>query len=201
MTRFLTLTLFAGLAVLLAACASEPAPPAFDVDAPLSDASIYQHDAVWETDAETTTTLADLRGQPVAIAMVYADCGTACPMIVHDMKQIGKAVAETDGDIPLRYVLVTLDPERDTPEHLRNFRGMHQLDGDWTMLRGSDDAIQTLAALLGVRYRPDVDGSIAHSNIITLLDAGGEIVVQQEGLETDPAPAVTALNEALTNTR
>ena len=197
MTRLLTLTLFAGLSVLLAACASEPAPPAFDFDAPLSDASIYQHDAVWETDAETTATLADLRGQPVALAMVYADCGTACPMIVHDMKQIGKAA----GEVPLRYVLVTLDPERDTPEHLRNFRGMHQLGDDWTMLRGSDDAIQTLAALLGVRYRPDVDGSIAHSNLITLLDAGGEIVAQQEGLETDPAPAVAALHEALTNTR
>jgi protein SCO1/2 len=197
MTRLLTLTLFAGLSVLLAACAGEPAPPAFDFDAPLSDASLYQHDAVWETDAETTATLADLRGQPVALAMVYADCGTACPMIVHDMKQIGKAA----GEVPLRYVLVTLDPERDTPEHLRNFRGMHQLGDDWTMLRGSDDAIQTLAALLGVRYRPDVDGSIAHSNIITLLDAGGEIVVQQEGLETDPAPAVAALHEALTNTR
>ena len=197
MTRLLTLTLLAGLSVLLAACAGEPAPPAFDFDAPLSDASIYQHDAVWETDAETTTTLADLRGTPVALAMVYADCGTACPMIVHDMKQIGKAA----GEVPLRYVLVTLDPERDTPEHLRNFRGMHQLGDDWTMLRGSDDAIQTLAALLGVRYRPDVDGSIAHSNIITLLNAGGEIVAQQEGLETDPAPAVAALHEALTNTR
>jgi protein SCO1/2 len=198
MPRLLTLTLLAGLSVLLAACASEPAPPAFDYDAPLSDASIYQHDAVWETDAETTTTLADLRGTPVALALVYADCGTACPMIVHDMKQIGKTVAETAGDVPLRYVLVTLDPARDTPEHLRNFRGMHQLGDDWTMLRGSDDAIQTLAALLGVRYRPDVDGSIAHSNIITLLDAGGEVVVQQEGLGTDPASTVAALHTAIT---
>lgn len=197
MTRFLTLTLIAGLSVLLAACASEPAPSAFDYDAPLSNASLYQHDAIWETDAETTATLADLRGTPVALAMVYADCGTACPMIVHDMKQIGKAA----GEVPLRYVLVTLDPERDTPEHLRNFRGMHQLGDDWTMLRGSDDDIQTLAALLGVRYRPDVDGSIAHSNIITLLDAGGEIVVQQEGLGTDPASAVAALSEVLTNNR
>lgn len=197
MTRFLTLALLAGLTVLLAACASEPAPSAFDVDAPLSDASIYQHDAVWETDAETTATLADLRGTPVALAMVYADCGTACPMIVHDMKQIGKAA----GEMPLRYVLVTLDPERDTPEHLRRFRGMHQLGDDWTMLRGSDDAIQTLAALLSVRYRPDVDGSIAHSNIITLLDAGGEIVVQQEGLEADPAPTVAVLREAVAQQR
>ena len=76
MTRSILLpALFAGLSVLLAACASEPA--AFDPSAPLSDASVYQHDAVWQTDAETTLTLADLRGRPVALAMVYADCGTA----------------------------------------------------------------------------------------------------------------------------
>ena len=60
MTRSVLLpALFAGLSVLLAACASEPS--AFDPSAPLSDASIYQHDAVWQTDAETTVTLADLR--------------------------------------------------------------------------------------------------------------------------------------------
>lgn len=193
MTRFLSiLTLLAGTAALLAAC--DPGPSTFDLDAPLSDASIYQHDVRWATDAEDSLTLAELRGRPVALAMVYADCGTACPMIVHDMKQIGQAA---DG-LPLRYVLVTLDPERDTPEHLRNFRAMHKLGDDWAMLRGSDDDIQTLAALLGVRYRPDPNGTIAHSNIITLLDADGEIVVQQEGLGTDPAPAVAALTETIT---
>lgn len=193
MTRILSiLTLLTGTALLLAAC--EPAPTAFDLDAPLSETSIYQHDAVWQTDAEDSLSLADFRGQPVALAMVYADCGTACPLIVQDMKRIGKAA----GDVPLRYVLVSLDPERDTPERMRAFRHMHAIGEGWTMLRGSEDDVQTLAAILGVRYRPDTDGSIAHSNIITLLDAGGDIVAQQEGLGLDPVPTVAALHESLT---
>ena len=195
------LALLAALAPL-AACTGSPNAPdvsAFDADAPLSDASIYQHAAAWETDGGARATLADLRGRPVALAMVYADCGTACPMIVHDMKELGKAASGGAREASLRYVLVTLDPERDTAEHLRNFRGMHQLGDDWTLLRGSADDVQTLAALLGVRYRPDVDGTIAHSNLITLLDAGGEIVAQQEGLGTDPAPAVAALHESTRN--
>ena len=193
MTRFLLiLTVLTGTSLFLTAC--EPAPTAFDLDAPLSETSIYQHDAVWQTDAEDSLTLADFRGQPVAIAMVYADCGTACPLIVQDMKRIGKAA----GDVDLRYVLVSLDPERDTPERMQAFRHMHAIGDGWTFLRGSDDDVQTLAAILGVRFRPDSDGSIAHSNIISLLDAGGDIVVQQEGLGLDPAPAVAALQASLT---
>lgn len=188
----LILTVLSGTAFFLAAC--EPAPTAFDYDAPLSETSIYQHDAVWQTDDEDALALADFRGQPVALAMVYADCGTACPLIVQDMKRIGNAA----GDVPLRYVLVSLDPERDTPERMRAFRHMHAMGDGWTMLRGSEDDVQTLAAILGVRYRPDTDGSIAHSNIITLLDAAGNIAAQQEGLGLDPAPAVAALIETTT---
>lgn len=192
MSRLLVfLTLLTGTSLLLAAC--EPAPTAFDFDAPLSETSIYQHDAVWQTDEEDSLALADFRGEPVALAMVYADCGTACPLIVQDMKRLGKAA-----DVPLRYVLVSLDPERDTPERMRAFRHMHAIGDGWTMLRGSEDDVQTLAALLGVRYRPDSDGTIAHSNIITLLDAHGDVVVQQEGLGLDPAPAVAALHASLT---
>jgi protein SCO1/2 len=183
MTRLVLL-----LPVLALAACQSAAPPAPGGDAPLSDASVYHVDVEWGTDAGETVTLADLRGTPVALAMVYADCGTACPRIVHDMKQIGEAAG-----VPLRYVLVTLDPERDTPETLRAFRAMHGMGDDWTMLRGTDDDVRTLAAVLGVRYRADPNGTIAHSNLITLLDAGGDVVARQEGLGTDPAPAVAAL--------
>lgn len=199
MPRFLRLALFLGIPALVAACDQAPSADlaAVDLGAPLSPTSLYHYDATWQTDAETPMKLADLRGRPVLLAMVYADCGTACPMIIHDMKRI----AEQVGGVPLRHVLVTLDPERDTPEHLRRFRQMHELGTDWTLLRGSDDAIQTLAALLGVRYRADADGTIAHSNLITLLDAGGDVAAQQEGLGADPAPAVAALLAATRPTR
>lgn len=165
------------------------APPAGD---PLEDASIYLLENEWETDGGDAVTLASLRGGPVAIAMVYASCGTACPTIVRDMQIIG-----TKADLPMRYVLVTIDPERDTPEKLRDFRAMHKLGDDWTMLRGTPDDVQALAAVLGVRYRPDPDGTIAHSNLITLLDGEGTIAARQEGLGTDPAAAVASLKTLL----
>lgn len=200
MTRALLLVPLLGLA----ACAGQSAPPqagdaapaevaTFDFTAPISDASLYQFDASWTTDTGETVTLADLRGRPVAIAMVYGHCGTACPLIVQDMKTLGGQAGGTG----LQYVLVTLDPERDTPERLHALRQMYGLGDDWTLLHGTPDDVQTLAALLSVRYRPEADGSIAHSNLITLLDAGGEPVARQEGLGSDPESAVAALQTAL----
>ena len=181
---------FATLAVALTLSACQSAAPA--PAGPLPEASVYRVDAAWTTDAGDALALADLRGGHVALALVYTSCGMACPTIVRDMTTLGEAAGT-----PLRYVLVSIDPEHDTPERLRAFREAYRLGDDWTLLRGTPDDVQTLAAVLGVRYRTDPNGTIAHSNLITLLDAGGDVVARQEGLGTDPAPAVAALRTAL----
>lgn len=180
------------LLVLLATAAAAACQSAAVPDGPLPESSVYTVDTRWQTDAGDSLVLTDLRGTPVALAMIYADCGTACPMIVHDMKEIGEAAGT-----PLRYVLVSLDPARDTPEHMAAFRKAHGLGGDWTMLRGTPDDVQTLAAVLGVRYRFDADGAISHSNLITLLGPDGAVAARQEGIGTDPTPAVAALTSIL----
>jgi protein SCO1/2 len=56
---------------------------------------------------------------------------------------------------------------------------------NWTLLRGGSDDVLELAALLGVRYKQDAKGQFSHSNIITVLNADGEIVHQQIGLNQD----------------
>ncbi len=180
------------VALGLAACATPPGADdaiPYDSSAPLPETSLYGVPSAWQTDAGEPATLDALRGQPVLVAMVYAHCGTACPFIVRDMKRIGDE-AGVEG---LRYALVSLDPERDSPEGLRAFRAAHNLGDEWTLLRGEAADVQTLAALLSVRYRPDADGTIAHTNRITLLDADGTVVTRQDGLGTDPSPAVAAL--------
>jgi protein SCO1/2 len=189
-----TRTLPLALAFALAACSGEPVAPAYDASAPLPDASLYHVEAAWTSDAGTPAALAGLRGAPVVLAMGYTSCGYACPMIVQDMKKIASRLPE---GTRAHYVLVSMDPERDTPEALRAFRGAHDLGDDWTLLTGSPGDVRTLAALLGVRYRPEAGGAIAHSNVITVLDRDGVVAAQQEGLGSDPSAAVAALREAL----
>ena len=87
------------------------------------------------------------------------------------------------------FLLVSIDSKRDTPAELTTFREKRQLTRErWTLLRGGADDVRELAALLGVNYTEDARGQFAHSNVITLLTAEGEIAFQHAGLKQDPAP-------------
>lgn len=149
---------------------------------PAHNMSIYQVSSEWVTEDGETVTLGTLEGKTQVVAMVYTSCEVACPRIVASMKTIQK---KTDSDA-VGFVLISIDPERDTPEALKAYaEKMNMDDSAWTLLTGSPDNVLELAALLGVRYRKMADGEFAHSNIITVLDAQGEIVYQQNGLGAD----------------
>jgi protein SCO1 len=141
---------------------------------PLPLTSIYQLDVPWYDGAGSERHLAELQGTPQAVAMVYTTCGSACPLIVADLKRLE---SEFEG---LGLVLVSIDPSRDTPEQLASFAAATRLGPRWTVLGGTDDSVAELAAVLGVRYRRISDTDFMHSNIITVLDAGGSIVHRQE---------------------
>ena len=200
MTR--TLSVLA-LALGLAACTGTPAVPPAGAPAtpamandPLGGESLYAVDAAWERHTGGEVRLADFGGAPVLLALVYTNCASACPLIVNDMKAIARALPEGEADA-LRYVLVSLDPARDTPEAMRRFADAHGLGDAWTLLRGDPEDVRMLAALLNVRYGPEPDGQVAHSNLIHVLGADGRLVAQQEGLGTDPAPTAGALAQVL----
>ena len=81
------------------------------------------------------------------------------------------------------FLLVSLDPQRDTPGRLAEWAKQSALDdARWTLLSGDDGAVRELAATLGVRYQVQPDGEVAHTNAITVLDASGRVAHQQTGL-------------------
>jgi protein SCO1/2 len=171
-----------------ACCAAD----ALATDAPLSANSLYALDATFTDDAGHPVALASLRGHPVVLTMFFASCGYACPLLVSDMTRVRDALpAELRADT--RFVLVSFDVARDTPAALHDYRTTRQLDNAWTLLHGDDDAVRELAALLGVKYKPEANGSFAHSNLITILNREGEIVHQRTGLKGGLGEATAAL--------
>lgn len=156
---------------------------------PLSDKSLYQLDSSWTNDARAAIKLISLRGRPQIVTMFFAKCEYACPILVHDMKQIEAALPD-NMRTNVGFVLVSFDSERDTPAALASYRKIHELPANWTLLRGAPDDVLELAALLGVKYKKDARGQFAHSNIITVLDPGGEVVHQQIGLNQLPEETV-----------
>lgn len=132
------------------------------------------------------TTLAELRGKPVLVTMFYGNCKFACPMLVSRMKRLEAKMSPAMRE-QMRMVLVTFDPKRDTVPQLKVLADKFAPDskGRWSFLRSADeDAVQELAAVLGVKYRFMPDGTINHSSVITLLDERGVVRGRMDGMDS-----------------
>jgi protein SCO1/2 len=162
---------------------------------PLTDKSLYQLDSTWTNDDGKTIQLNSLRGRPQIVVMFFASCQLTCPLTVVQLKQLEAALPpETRAQIG--FTLVSFDSVRDTPASLKNYRAQHGLSPDtWTLLSGSPDGVLDLAAVLGVKFKQDPQGQFSHSNLVTLLNAEGEIVQQYAGLNPDNRQIVAEVDK------
>jgi protein SCO1/2 len=183
-------------ASLATACTSRPSPNAPEPDRPARveaspDAfSVYDLAGTWRDQAGAVRSLADWRGAPVLVALIYTHCTATCPLAISELKRIAAL------DPRVRFVLVSLDPARDDVRRLAGYAAERGLDpARWTLLTGSDGDVRDLAALIGVRYRQVTPDDLAHTNLITLLDSEGRIARQSSGRLDDAAvSAVHALS-------
>ena len=143
--------------------------------------SLFQAEVSFTDDTGKTFDVGQLRGRPVVLAMFFASCGYACPLIVSDMQAIQAKLPEQIRQCTA-YVLVSFDTKRDTPAALAHYRQQRGLGESWVLLHGGADSVRELAALLGVKYKQESDGAFSHSNLITILNSEGEIIHQREGL-------------------
>jgi len=158
--------------------------------------SLYQLDSVWTTQEGKPLRLAELRGRPRVLSMIFTRCPSACPTLVKEMQALERKLPE---DVRERtgFVLVSIDPDHDTPQVLRDYaHKMGISTARWTLVRGSAEDVRELSATLGFSYGKGEGADIAHSKLITVLNSGGEIVHQQMGVVNDPARLVAAVGAA-----
>ena len=165
-----------------------------------SDLSIYNLPEVWTTQNGDDIALKELKGNVLVVVMIYTSCKTACPILIRDMREIRKQV---DTQIPktakgVKYLLVSIDPETDTPEHLKAFAKENNMDDDqWLFLRSNEEQTREFAAVLAVNYKQISPVDFSHSNIISVFNKKGELVSQQEGLGIDYEKTVTEVKKQL----
>ena len=178
----------AGARVENVSAASPAAPGERVAGSPVAvgDYSLYDLHGAWRNQRGDTLHLSALAGQVRVIAMVYTSCQATCPLIIADLKRIESAVAPAQR-AAVGFVLVSLDPWRDTPGRLAEWAAATGLDpARWTLLSGSDDSVRELAASLDVRYASQRGGEIAHTNGLTVLDRDGRMAHQHTGIgDTD----------------
>ena len=148
----------------------------------LPDNSVYHLESSWRDQRGEAFDITELQGSVRLVAFVYTYCEHTCPVIIAKIKLILKDLSE-DARKNTVVTLVSLDPERDTVERVREYMQTKNLDAPgWQILVGTPDDVLSLSALFDVRYKPMGESDIAHSNVITLVDKQGVIQNRLRGI-------------------
>ena len=171
--------------------------PVYDLVTEIPELSIYNLPSTWTTQDNEQIELKELRGKVVVMVMIYTACKAACPRLVADMRNIERQVAKDDLK-NVQFIMVSIDPETDTPQRLKEFSIENVMEeGHWMFLRGTPEDTREFAAVLAVSYKKITPIDFSHSNIISVFDPEGVMVHQQEGLGVNNEETITAINEEL----
>jgi protein SCO1/2 len=137
--------------------------------------SLYHLDATLIDQSGQRQGLDVWRGHPVLVTMFYGSCQATCPMIIDTLRATERAVPAGQR-AGLRVLMISFDPQRDTPAALRAIAEERRIDGTrWTLAHADASTVRTIAALLNIQYRQLPSGEFNHSTVISLLSPVGEI--------------------------
>jgi protein SCO1 len=122
------------------------------------------------------------RGHTVLVTMFYGSCPATCPLIIDTLRAVERKL-DVARRADLRVLLISFDPERDTPAALRELAASRRIDTKrWTLAQADAATVRRIAAALEIQYRHLPDGQISHANVITVLGGDGEILARSTEL-------------------
>ncbi|MGM0577301.1 MAG: SCO family protein [Myxococcota bacterium] len=121
-----------------------------------------------------------LEGDVWVASFIFTTCTTTCPMVTGAMADLAERVERAG--VPVEQVSVTVDPETDRPEVLREYAQKYDVDFDrWHFLTGSEEDIRALVVdgfgtAMGEKKPIDANVyDIAHTTRLVLVDDLGRI--------------------------
>lgn len=132
--------------------------------------------------------LADHNGKLVVIFFGYTNCPDVCPATLVYYTQVKRALGPLADQV--EFVFITVDPEYDTPEHLRAY--VERFDPAFYGLTGDEETIRELALAYGVYYDKVEDESspvgywVEHTAFTFVVDTDGNLrLVHPFGVESE----------------
>jgi protein SCO1/2 len=139
-------------------------------------------------------------GRVVLLAFVYSTCTNSCPVIAETLRG---TLGELARRVPT--IAISVDPEQDTPAHVRAFLARWGLSGDVDYLAGPRRALAPIWRLFGIQPQSAENARSGNFTVdVELLDKTGKPRVGYAGLnaldpdaiahdirtlEAEPAPA------------
>lgn len=181
LTRLAALTAL-GSTGLLVACADKPFK---NID--ITGADYAQGFSLTDHNGQLRS-LKDFSGRVVVVFFGFTQCPDVCPTAMSDLAEIKRSLG-AKGD-KLQGILITLDPERDTPEVLKAY--MSNFDPNFLALRPTLEELPALAKSYKTFYKK-VEGKTPGS--YSMDHSAGSYVYDTQGrvrLYTRPGPEAAA---------
>lgn len=86
----------------------------------LATESVYDLEINFENADGKKINMKDLKGNIQVLSMIYTRCKTICPVIINNMKKIEQEIIKNKIK-NVKFTLITLDPENDKTEQIKNF--------------------------------------------------------------------------------
>ena len=142
-----------------------------------------------------TVSLASLRGSPVVLDFIYTSCPGPCPILTARQVRVQRRLTSRQR-ARVRFVSISLDPDRDTPEALRAYAEAHGADLEsWSFLTGAPEKVGVVRDRYGIGSFRGEDGEIEHIVVTFIIDSDGRIAHRFMGLEHSSDEIMGALEQ------
>ena len=130
--------------------------------------------------------LADYRGKVVAVTFIFTKCTDTCPVLTPMMSFVQDRLGADLGS-KIAFVSITVDPERDSPQVLREYGEAFGANFvGWSFLTGSPSDIRDVTRRYGVFAAKADNGNVDHTFLTSIIDPRGILRVQYLGVRFDP---------------
>jgi protein SCO1 len=131
-------------------------------------------------------TLEDYRGKALAVTFIYRECPLPefCIKMSRQFSDMANRIAaDPEAKDKIRLLSVSFDPERDTPEKLKQY-GLGYLGPEakddftvWQLAVGSDKEVRDVADFFGLKYEKDANDKTQfnHSLVTAVISPEGKV--------------------------
>jgi cytochrome oxidase Cu insertion factor (SCO1/SenC/PrrC family) len=147
-----------------------------------------------------TVTDRDLRGTVWVASFIFTECSGPCPVVTSNMGRLQSELADELKSGKVKLVSFTVDPERDTPEKLRQYADARKADAqNWLFLTGDEKQIHRLLRenlKQGIGRNPNEDvkpgEEFIHSTRLVVVDQEGKVRGFYDGVPSPNSPTAEA---------
>lgn len=147
-----------------------------------------------------SVSLAELRGRPLVISLVYTSCYHTCATITQNLADVVAKARAVLGESAFTVATVGFDAPNDTPVRMQQFRREQGVsDPQWLFLSADAAVMRRLTEDLGFTYVASPKG-FDHLAQASVLDRDGRVYRQVYGERYPPPTLIEPLKELVFDT-